>query len=99
MKFSDVDKHAYRFVEHHSHEEYTDDQGAEKHKSVLYVQLSAEKTGTVRRGYPYIKTEVRSGVDGNGLSIETEIRFAGLQNDEPLKQMIKDRFGIPINKL
>ncbi len=74
LKFTDVDSHAYRFVEHLSHEVYTDDQGAEKRKSVLYVQLSAEKTGTERRGYPYIKTEVRSGVDGNGLSIEMEIR-------------------------
>ncbi len=74
LKFSDVDKNAYRFVEHLSHETYTDEQGAEKRKSVLYVQLSAEKTGTERRGYPYIKTEVRSGIDGNGLSIEAEIR-------------------------
>ncbi len=29
-------------------------------------------------------------------SIETEIRFAGMQNDEPLKLLIKDQFGINI---
>lgn len=73
LKFANVDKHAYRFVEHLSHEEY-EDEGETKRRSVLYVQLKAQKTGTERRGYPYIKTELRSGVDGNGLSIETEIR-------------------------
>lgn len=74
LKFSDVDKHAYRFVEHLSHEEYIDSQGEGKRKSVLYVQLTAKKTGKERRGYPYIQSEIRSGKDGNGLPIETEIR-------------------------
>ncbi len=32
-------------------------------------------------------------------SIETELRFAGLQNDDQLKLMIKDRFGIPLSRL
>ena len=74
LKFSDVDAHAYRFVEHLSHDIYKDQAGEDKSRSVLYVQLSAEKTGTERRGYPYIKSQVRSGKDGNGLSIEAEIR-------------------------
>ena len=74
LKFSDVDVHAHRFVEHLSHEEYKDDQGNKKRRSVLYVQLHAQKTGIERRGYPYVKTEVRSGVDGNGIAIEAEIR-------------------------
>lgn len=74
LKFSDVDRHAYRFVEHLSHEEYVDDQGARKRRSVLYVQLTAKKTGKERRGYPYIQTNIRSGKDGNGLPIEQEIR-------------------------
>lgn len=74
LKFSEVDDHAYRFVEHLSHEEYEDDQGNKKRRSVLYVRLHAQKTGTERRGYPYIKTAVRSGVNGNGLAIESEIR-------------------------
>ncbi len=30
------------------------------------------------------------------ISIETEVRFAGLQNDDELKRIIKDRFGIPL---
>lgn len=74
LKFSEVDSHAYRFVEHLSHEEYIDDKGIERRCSVLYVQLSAQKTGVERRGYPYIKTEVRSGCEGNGLAIEPEIK-------------------------
>ena len=32
-------------------------------------------------------------------SIETELRFAGLQNDDELKLMIRDRFGIPLSRL
>lgn len=73
LKFSDVDKHAHRFVEHLSHEEYEED-GVQKRRSVLFVQLHAQQTGMERRGYPYIKTDYRSGVDGNGLPIEAEIR-------------------------
>ena len=74
LKFSDVDKVAYRFVEYLSHEEYGKVSGKKKRRSVLYVQFSAKNTGTERRGYPYIKTEVCSGVDGNGRAIESEIR-------------------------
>jgi putative ATP-dependent endonuclease of OLD family len=74
LKFSDVDKHAYRFVEHLSYEEYKTDKGELKLRSVLYVQFSAKNTQMERRGYPYIKTEVRSGADGNGRVIESEIR-------------------------
>ena len=74
LKFSDVDAHAHKFVEHLSHEEYENDHGVKERRSVLYVQLHAQKTDMERRGYPYIKTVVRSGSDGNGLSIESEIR-------------------------
>ncbi len=74
ITFSDVDSHAHRFVEHLSHEEYKDEDGNNRRRSVLHIQLNAHKTGAERRGYPYIKTELKSGVDGNGLSIETEIR-------------------------
>lgn len=31
--------------------------------------------------------------------IETELRFVGMQSDEELKLMIKDRLGIPVNRL
>jgi putative ATP-dependent endonuclease of the OLD family len=74
LKFSEVDVHAHRFVEHLSHEEYEDHEGNKKLRSVLYIQLNAQKTGLERRGYPYIKMNVRSGIEGNGLSIESEIK-------------------------
>ena len=32
-------------------------------------------------------------------SIETELRFAGMQSDDRLKLMIRNRFGIPIDRL
>ena len=73
LKFADVDKQAHRFVEHLTHEEFEED-GAKKRRSILFVTLQAEKTGIEKRGYPYIKTEIKSGIDGNGLSIESEIR-------------------------
>lgn len=73
LTFTNVDAHAHRFVEHLSHEEYKDEEGT-KRRSVLHIQLNANKTGVERRGYPYIKTQLKSGIDGNGLSIEAEIR-------------------------
>lgn len=74
LKFSEVTSHAHRFVEHISHEEYEDETGVKKHRSVFYVQLHAQITDLEKRGYPYIKVDLRSGVDGNGLTIETEVR-------------------------
>jgi hypothetical protein len=43
----------------------------------------------------------RDSDDLNSLlsSIETELRFAGLQNDQEVKLMIRDRFGIPLRRL
>jgi hypothetical protein len=32
-------------------------------------------------------------------SVETEIRFAGLENDEELKFQIRERFGIPLDRM
>lgn len=74
ITFSNVDSHAHRFVEHLSHEEYTEEGGTTARRSALHIQLKAQKTSVERRGYPYIKTEIKSGIDGNGLSVEAEIR-------------------------
>lgn len=71
ITFSDVDAHAHRFVEHLSYEKKDSSNGS---GSVLHVQLKAQKTLAERRGYPYIKVEIKSGIDGNGLSLEPEIR-------------------------
>jgi hypothetical protein len=32
-------------------------------------------------------------------TIETELRFAGLEQDDEIKLMIRDRFGIPLGRL
>jgi len=75
LKFVDVDKHAHIFVEHLSHEDAVEtDDGEKKLNPVLYIQLNATKTGKEKRGYPYIQTSIKSGLDGNGLAVEPEIR-------------------------
>lgn len=74
LKFADVEKHAFRFVEHLSFEDFIDANGAAAKRPVLHVTFSAKKTGTERRGYPYIQTQLRSGCESDGLTIETEVR-------------------------
>ena len=67
LTFADVVNHAHRFVEHLSNSDHAG-------QPVLHVQLRAWQTGLERRGYPYIRTEIKSGHDGNGPLLETEIR-------------------------
>lgn len=55
ITFSDVDKHAHRFVEHLSHEEYIKEDSSTGRRSVLHIQLKAQKTSTERRGYTWRK--------------------------------------------
>tara|TARA_R110000787_G_scaffold453_1_gene1718 strand:- start:2336 stop:4243 length:1908 start_codon:yes stop_codon:yes gene_type:complete len=74
MKFADVEKHAFRFVEHLSFEDYTAENGEARKRPILHVKFSAKKTGTERRGYPYIQSQLRSGIEGDGLPIEAEVR-------------------------
>ena len=50
-----------------------------------------------------IREKVRTSRDKDDLnniisSIETEIRFAGMQNDELLKLEIKDRYGVRLDR-
>ncbi len=86
LKFSDIDNQAYWFVEHITQEEFRDEDGNKKYRSVLYVQLTAQKTGMERRGYPYIRTEVRSGIEGNGLSLDSDVRdFLAVTYLKPLR--------------
>lgn len=61
---------ACTFVEHLTHEE-----GANgvRH-SVLYLTLTARRTEVIRRGSRLIRTELRSGKNGDGLPVEREIR-------------------------
>jgi putative ATP-dependent endonuclease of OLD family len=72
LKFVDVEKHAHIFVEHLTYEKDKDDKS--RSRAVLYVQFTAKNTGQEKRGYPFIVTELKSGKNGNGLSLESEIR-------------------------
>ncbi len=72
LKFVDVTKHAHVFVEHLTYEEDPSDDS--KLVPVLYIQLTAKNTGKERRGYPLISTDLKTGVDGNGLRLDSDIR-------------------------
>jgi putative ATP-dependent endonuclease of OLD family len=72
LKFDGITaEQASVFVEHLTHE-LIDNNG--KRKSVLYVNLEATLTDLSRRGYPFIKTEIKSGEKSDGPRIESEIR-------------------------
>jgi putative ATP-dependent endonuclease of OLD family len=73
LKFTEIGKYAHIFVEHLTHEEYEVD-GVKKYRSVLYVHFTATKTEKEKRGYPVIKTEIKSGFEGNGPMLEYDIR-------------------------
>lgn len=71
LKFENITvDQAYVFVEHLTHEEI---EGGGR-KSVLYVNLNANLTDNIRRGNRFIRTEVRSGENAEGPTIEREIR-------------------------
>ena len=86
LKFSDVDAHAHRFVEHLSYERFRAEDHSTSSKLVLYVQLNAKKTGKERRGYPEIQKSIQSGYDGIGRRLETEIlSFLAVTYLKPLR--------------
>lgn len=71
LKFDEITVDQARvFVEHLTHEEIVEG----IRKSVLYVNLIAQRTDIVRRGSRYIRTEFRSGEHAEGPLIEREIR-------------------------
>lgn len=71
LKFEGIaPEQASVFVEHLTHELVEDDH----RRSVLYVNFVAALTDQVRRGYRYIRTDVRSGQNASGPRIEREIR-------------------------
>ena len=47
----------------------------------------------------YLKSRDSDDLVTLRLSIETEIRFAGMETDTVLREMIIDRFGIPLDRL
>lgn len=72
LKFEDIAvNQASVFAEHLTHEALPDGSGR---KSVLYVNYSAEQTNQIVRGNRFIRTEIRSGLNADGPSIEREVR-------------------------
>jgi len=72
LKFESITARQARvFVEHLTHEVTV---GKPGRRSVLYFTLTAELTDHVARGNRYIRTELRSGKNGTGPSIEREVR-------------------------
>jgi putative ATP-dependent endonuclease of OLD family len=72
LKFEAITAQQARvFVEHLTHEATV---GVTGRRSVLYITLTADLTDHVARGNRYIRTELRSGKNGNGPSIEREVR-------------------------
>ena len=71
IKFDGITpEQASKFVEHLTHEEIN---GGDR-RSVLYVTLTARRTEIIKRGNRLIRTELKSGINSDGLSIEREIR-------------------------
>jgi putative ATP-dependent endonuclease of OLD family len=72
IKFESITARQARvFVEHLTHEATI---GKPGRRSVLYITLTAELTDHVARGTRYIRSELRSGKNGTGPSIEREVR-------------------------
>ncbi len=72
LKFNDITPmQASVYVEHLTHEQLPDNNGR---KSVLYVNLHAELTDHLSRGNRFIRTELRSGLNADGPSIERDVR-------------------------
>ena len=72
LKFESITPRQARvFVEHLTHEATAGEPGR---RSVLYITLTAELTDHIARGTRYIRSELRSGKNGNGPSIEREVR-------------------------
>ena len=72
LKFDDVTaRQAAVFAEHLTHELLAD---GRSRKSVLYVTFQAEQTDQLVRGNRLIRTEIRSGMNADGPSIEREVR-------------------------
>ncbi|WP_353642515.1 AAA family ATPase [Mesorhizobium sp. WSM2239] len=92
LKFEDINsRQAAAFVEHLTHEKLTDAQGR---KSVLYLNLLAEQTSPLARGTRQIRTEIRSGPNADGPSIEREAReFLATTYLRPLRDAEAELMG------
>lgn len=77
LKFKNIEKFGYKFVEY-----LTSDNG----EMCLFVNFIAKYTTELRRGFPVIKTEIKSGKSANGLVLENEVkRFLNVTYLKPLR--------------
>ncbi len=72
-------------------------------KTIADVKARLRRTVMANLQLKKIGDQVRFSRDKDDLnnvvtSVETEIRFAGMQNDEQLKLMIKDRYGMRLHR-
>ena len=72
-------------------------------KTIANVKARLRRTVMANLQLKKIGEQVRFSRDKDDLnnvvtSVETEIRFAGMQNDEQLKLMIKDRYGMRLDR-
>lgn len=73
-------------------------------KTIIEVKSRLRKTVLGNLELKKIKEQYLASRDSDDLrtvraSIETEIRFAGMQSDPQLREMIKDQFGISLKRL
>lgn len=77
LKFKNIEKFGYKFVEYLT---------SERGDLCLYVNFTAKYTTELRRGFPVIKTEIKSGKTVNGLILENEVkRFLNVTYLKPLR--------------
>jgi putative ATP-dependent endonuclease of OLD family len=73
LKFEDITPSQARVFVEHLTQEF--DPVTQMRRSVLYLTFTAELTNQLNRGCRLIRTELRSGIHGNGPAIEREIRI------------------------
>ncbi len=77
LKFKNIEKFGYKFVEYLT---------SESGELCLYVNFIAKYTTELRRGFPVIKTEIKSGKTANGLVLENDVkRFLNVTYLKPLR--------------
>jgi putative ATP-dependent endonuclease of the OLD family len=92
LKFEDINaRQAAAFVEHLTHETIP---GTINRRSVLYLNYQAEQTTHLVRGVRQIRTELRSGANAEGPSVEREARdFLATTYLRPLRDADAELMG------
>ena len=91
------DAHAHRFVEHLSHQEYEDDQGNLKKRSVLYIIRFQKLFASICSGIEGLNSALIARLVSNSVRFEslTQInvyRDFGLYSDIPKLSMVSDEY-------